>query len=125
MTVLYAKNLGSLQQFYRGLLALRVEHVANDHLLLGSARQQLLIVQIPAPIATAIEIADPPKRRTETPFKPVFDVASIAATRELARSLGGELNPSQDEWRFQGILVCDGRDPEGNVLQFRESRPTK
>jgi hypothetical protein len=24
-------------------------------------------------------------------------------------------------WEFQGSRVCDGQDPEGNVVQFRES----
>jgi hypothetical protein len=30
------------------------------------------------------------------------------------------LNPTDKEWRFQGFKVCDGLDPEGNVIQFRE-----
>ncbi len=27
------------------------------------------------------------------------------------------------EWSFGGFTVCDGMDPDGNVLQFRE--PTR
>jgi hypothetical protein len=28
--------------------------------------------------------------------------------------------PAEQEWSFQGSTVCDGFDPEGNVIQFRE-----
>jgi hypothetical protein len=32
----------------------------------------------------------------------------------------GAVNPPDQEWSFNGITVCDGLDPEGNVVQFRE-----
>jgi len=75
---------------------------------------------VPEHIACAIEIASPPRRRTETPVELVFEVACIAATRESARLHGGELYPVEREWTFQGYRVCDGQDPEGNVVQFRQ-----
>jgi DNA-binding MarR family transcriptional regulator/predicted enzyme related to lactoylglutathione lyase len=120
MTVLYAKSVERVQQFYRDLLSLRVEQIAIDHVLLGSPQVQLAIIQIPPAIAATIEIGAPPTRRSETPIKPVFEVASIAATRERAASHGGELLPADKEWSYQGFRVCDGQDPEGNVVQFRE-----
>jgi hypothetical protein len=81
---------------------------------------QLVIVAIPEHIAASIELADPPLRRTETPIKLVFTVASIHAARTAARPLGGELNPPEREWQFQEFRICDGHDPEGNIVQFRE-----
>jgi DNA-binding MarR family transcriptional regulator len=120
MAVLYAKNTEVVQSFYKDLLSLRVEHIAIDHVLLGSPRLQLAVIQIPPQVAATISISDPPKRRSETPIKLVFEVASIAKTRELAASLGGELYPLEKEWTYQGFRVCDGQDPEGNVVRFRE-----
>lgn len=59
-------------------------------------------------------------RRENAAIKPVFFVPSIAAVRAGADAFGGILNPSDNEWSFQGFKVCDGLDPEGNVIQFRE-----
>jgi len=47
-------------------------------------------------------------------------VPSIAASRETAAKLGGELNPPEREWEFDQAKVCDGHDPEGNVFQLRQ-----
>jgi hypothetical protein len=30
------------------------------------------------------------------------------------------LNSPDKGWAFQGFTVCDGLDPEGNVIQIRE-----
>jgi hypothetical protein len=32
------------------------------------------------------------------------------------------MEASDKEWTFNGVVVCDALDPEGNVLQFRETR---
>jgi hypothetical protein len=32
------------------------------------------------------------------------------------------MEPMEQEWSFNGVAVCDGLDPEGNVIQFRENR---
>lgn len=120
MAVLYAKNIEVVQSFYESLLALRVEHVASDHVLLGSPQLQLAVIRVAPQIAATIEIGAPPKRRSETPIKLVFEVASIAKARELAASLGGEVYPLEKEWTYRGFRACDGQDPEGNVVRFRE-----
>ncbi|HEY5308792.1 MAG TPA: hypothetical protein VIK97_09810, partial [Casimicrobiaceae bacterium] len=71
-------------------------------------------------IAATIGVAEPPVRRTETPVKMVLTVASIDVVRAAAESRGGQLNPPEHEWQFRGFRACDGHDPEGNVVQFRE-----
>jgi fructokinase len=123
MAVLYAKNIATLQAFYTGALALAVEHAESDHVLLASRGFQLVILQVPDAIGSTITIADPPRRRSETPIKLVFEVASLAAVRELAPRFGGAFNPKQREWTYRGQRVCDGQDPEGNVIQCREKVP--
>jgi uncharacterized protein YjbI with pentapeptide repeats len=118
--VIYAKNLGAVQSFYQGLFTLEVEQAQADHVVLVSSALELIILKIPDPIASTIEIADPPKRRSETPIKLIFEVVSISASRMHAHSLGGELDAPEGEWMYQGFRVCDGQDPEGNVIQFRQ-----
>jgi hypothetical protein len=72
-------------------------------------------------IASSIEITVPPGRRANVAFKPVFFVPSLTAVRAAAAAFGGVLNSADQEWSFQGCNVCDGLDPEGNVVQFREA----
>jgi DNA-binding MarR family transcriptional regulator/catechol 2,3-dioxygenase-like lactoylglutathione lyase family enzyme len=118
--VLYAKNLARMQEFYRSLLDLEVEQAQSDHVLLRSTLLELVIVQIPESIASTVDIAVPPRRRSGTPIKLVFDVMNLGATRASARVLGGEVDPSAQEWTSEGYRICDGQDPEGNVVQFRQ-----
>ena len=118
--VIFARNLSRVSEFYAGVLGLTVLHSETDHVVLGSPTFQLVIVSIPQDIASSIEIANPPVRRTRTPIKLVFFVPSIAASRGVAAKFGGELNPPEQEWHFRQSKVCDGHDPEGNVLQLRE-----
>jgi predicted enzyme related to lactoylglutathione lyase len=118
--VLYAKNLALVQAFYKAVLSLEVESAEKDHVVLASPRFQLVVLAVPERIAASIEIESPPRRRTDTPIKLAFEVTSIATAREVARIYGGELLPPERDWNFQGYRVCDGHDPEGNVVQFRQ-----
>lgn len=119
--VLYAKHLTRMRDFYAQVCGLKTVHSEDDHVILQSGVFQLVIVAIPESIAASITVATPPVRRENTPIKLIFYVDGIAATRQTVVSLGGELNPAEKEWQFQGTRVCDGHDPEGNVVQFRES----
>jgi len=118
--VLYARDLATMQEFYQGVFQLEVEQSELDHVVLGSSTSQLAIIQVPASIASTIHIADPPVRRTQTPIKLVFDVESISAARGAVLNLRGGIDPTESEWIFQGHRVCDGHDPEGNVVQFQQ-----
>jgi predicted enzyme related to lactoylglutathione lyase len=118
--VLYAKNLALVKEFYQAVLGLNVEHEENDHVVLASPAFQLVVLKVPRHIASSIEIESPPRRRTEAPIKLVFEIPNIAAARSTAPLHGGELFPPVREWNFQGYRVCDGQDPEGNVVQFRQ-----
>jgi len=118
--VLYAKNLALVKAFYEAVLSLNVEHAEKDHVVLASPAFQLVILKVPEHIASSIEIESPPRRRTETPIKLVFEIPSISAARAIAHLHGGELLPPEREWNFQGYRVCDGQDPEDNVVQFRQ-----
>jgi uncharacterized protein YjbI with pentapeptide repeats len=117
--VLYAKHLAGMQHFYQSLFLPEVEHAAPDHVVLTSSVSRLIIVQTPQSIAANIQITDPPTRRSETPIKLVFEVKDIGAARAAAPDLGGRIDAEYSEWTYQGSRVCDGQDPEGNVVQLR------
>jgi hypothetical protein len=118
--VLYAKSVERVSPFYVRCCAMRIVHSEDDHVVLESPAFQMVILAIPKAIAASISITTPPARRENTPIKLFFPVESIDAIRGVAGSLGGEINGPEHEWHFQGRKVCDGLDPEGNVVQFRE-----
>ena len=118
--IVYAKDIHSLARFYAAVADMEVMHEVDDHIVLESETHELVIVAIPAATAARIVITTPPTRRENTAFKLSFAVASLAEAREAAKANGGELNPSAKEWSFQGLRVCDGCDPEGNMIQLRE-----
>jgi predicted enzyme related to lactoylglutathione lyase len=118
--VVYAKDIRRLARFYADVADLEIVHEVADHVVLESETYELVVVALPAATAARIVITTPPARRENTAFKLTFAVASLAEARESAKAAGGELNPSAKEWSFQGMRVCDGCDPEGNMIQVRE-----
>jgi predicted enzyme related to lactoylglutathione lyase len=118
--VLYAKNVGRVVAFYSAVLGVQASDGDENHVVLESPGFQLVVLSIPEEIASSIEITIPPTRRANAAIKMVFFVPSIAAVRTSAEAFGGMLNSSDKEWSFQRFKVCDGLDPEGNVIQFRE-----
>jgi predicted enzyme related to lactoylglutathione lyase len=118
--VLYAKDMDRVAAFYEAVVRLKPADRDEKHVVLESSGCQLVVLRIPREIASRIEIAAPPVRRSEAAVKLVFVVPSISTARESAASCGGALNPADEEWSFNGFTVCDGLDPEGNVIQFRQ-----
>lgn len=118
--VVFAKDLSRVAAFYEALLPMVVVHAEADHVVLESSACQLVIHAVPKRIAASIQLADPPKRRSQTPIKLFFYVGSLADVRAKAPGLGGALDPASGEWAARDFRACDGHDPEGNVVQFRE-----
>ena len=118
--VIYAKDTSRVAAFYARVMGFRIAHSDAEHAALEYGGFQLIIHAIPPEIAASIAIANPPARREDSAVKLIFSVASINHARALAAEAGGELNPPEREWQFQGNRVCDGHDPEGNVIQLRE-----
>ena len=118
--VIYARHKARVSAFYQRTLGLDVVEDASSHDLLRGPGVELVIHAIPAEYASNIEIADTPQVREETPFKPVFAVADLEAVRAAASATGGSLAPVSSAWRYDGAVVIDGFDPEGNVVQFRQ-----
>lgn len=118
--VLFATRLDQVAAFYSNVLGLREAHRDADHILLESPGFQLVVHRIPGDAAATVDIAASPLRRASAAFKPVFFVQDLAKVRAIANAQGGAMEASDKEWTFNGVLVCDAIDPEGNVVQFRE-----
>ncbi len=118
--VLFAKNVDRVATFYSVVLGLTEANRADDHILLESPGFQLVVHRITGGRSARGDISAPPVRRATAAFKPVFFVPSIARLRGVAEAHGGVMEPADHEWSFNGVTVCDGLDPEGNVVQFRE-----
>jgi predicted enzyme related to lactoylglutathione lyase len=121
--VIFAKDMRRIAEFYRALVGLQVTYEDDAVIVLESASQQLVIHGIPAKAAASIQIASPPKLRENAAVKLVFPVDSIADVRARAPQLGGALHAKHEEFQTRGFKACDGHDPEGNVVQFRENAP--
>lgn len=118
--VVFAKDLPRVARFYEELAAMTVLLSDSHVVVLESPGFQLVLHAIPVEISNTFEIETPPQRRSDVPVKLFFPVASLARARALAATLGGAVDPVQDEWDARVFRACDGHDPEGNVVQFRE-----
>lgn len=118
--IVYAKDLERMVDFYEGAIGFNVTERAEGHVVLSLGDMQLVMLRIPAPIAASIQLTDPPALREDTPIKLVF-LADIDAVRAAAEGYGGAMMPASTEWSFQGLRVCDGNDPEGNIFQLRQA----
>jgi predicted enzyme related to lactoylglutathione lyase len=118
--ILYAQDITRVATFYSKTIGFDITHAEANHIILDSSTFQLVVHAIPAEIAAEIEIATPPVRREDTPIKLSFPVASINAARIAAAKHGGGLNGKDREWEFRGRRICDGHDPDGNVIQVSE-----
>jgi predicted enzyme related to lactoylglutathione lyase len=118
--VLFAKDPQRVAAFYEALAGLQVTHSGKDCIVLESVGSQLMVHPIAPKIARTIPIKVPAQRRSQAVVKLVFAVASIAQARARAPALGGGLDPPERMFDARGFRACDGHDPEGNVIQFRE-----
>jgi hypothetical protein len=117
--VLYAKNLDRLAEFYKTLGLVVDESERGDYAVLIGPHVEISIIQVPEPLASQIEISDPPQARSRTPIKLVFFVASIDAALATTSRLGGRIADGSERWQFRGHAVQDAIDPEGNQYQLR------
>ena len=122
--VVYVKDLDRVAAFYAGAVGLTLDARESDHAVLRADEFQLILVRMPDALARDVEVGDPPVRREDTPIKLVLPVSSLAGARDAAPAYGGVVDPVSREWTFNGARVCDGHDPEGNVVQFAESDPS-
>lgn len=117
--ILFAKDVARLRAFYGDLLGLSVIEDQPGWVRFDAGGCAVALHAIPAPIAAAITIEDPPVAREDTPIKLAFQVEDVALERE--RLIAGCARMGELK-RFGAVALCDGVDPEGNVFQI-SSRP--
>jgi hypothetical protein len=120
--VLFAKDLGRVAAFYLGSLGLTRVSGDEDHVVFDCDGFELVVHQIPKQIAETIVITRPPVRRVWGALRLDFPVASIADTRSLARSLGGDVDDAPPAWAERDAGFFFGYDPEGNQFGVSQRR---
>jgi hypothetical protein len=119
--VVFAKNKKRVSAFYQQTLDLDLAETATSHDLLRGHGYEVVVHTIPRKYAASMTITKPPVPRQDSPFKPTFVVVSLKAVRPAAQATGGYLKPDSGAWHFRGHVVIDGRDPEGNIVQFKQA----
>jgi predicted enzyme related to lactoylglutathione lyase len=119
LSVIYAKDLHKVADFYRRTLSLALLEEAADFVVLGGAGVEIAVVRMADAIAERVEITSPPRIREETPIKCSFRVDDLQRAKDRAEAAGGAIRPLASAWCWRGQWHLDGHDPEGNVLQFR------
>ena len=115
---IYAKDLGSVTNFYESLLAMSRLHTSEHMVVLQADQIQLIVHQIPEAISSQISIESPPVPRGDSALKFFLTVPSIASARTHATSLGGFL--MDHIYQGPGFTACNAVDPEGNIFHVRE-----
>jgi hypothetical protein len=87
--VVFAKRKKRVSAFYQQTLDLELVESDCSHDLLRGHGLEVVVHTIPPRIAKNIEVNEPPVLRQETPLKPTFVVASLAAVRSSAEATGG------------------------------------
>jgi catechol 2,3-dioxygenase-like lactoylglutathione lyase family enzyme len=120
-TVVYCLDLARMRAFYAGLGALELIDDGPGFVVLGLEDVEVSLVQAsPEAVAAFGALSVPVERRVDNPVKLVLPVDSLEKARAAAPDLGGLVDPESCTWSFRGGRICDGQDPEGNVVAFRE-----
>jgi predicted enzyme related to lactoylglutathione lyase len=118
--IIYAADPARLSDFYCRVQGFVLMHSDDEHFRLRLSTCELVILTTAESRAVANDPSSSPTPRNQVAIKPVFYVRDLEAVRNVARELGGVLNASNQEWRFEDSIVCDGYDPEGNIFQLRQ-----
>jgi hypothetical protein len=118
--LLFAKDLERMASFYEQVAGLTVKARVEGRVVLESAHYSLVLHALPQIVADNLTITSPPMRRTDVPVKLIFPVASLALVHTLSPMLGGGVDSESAEWIGPGFRACEGFDPEGNLVQWRE-----
>jgi predicted enzyme related to lactoylglutathione lyase len=123
--VLFTIHLRTVASFYERVAGMRTLRAENDHVRLEKGFFRLTVHRVPAHLARKVKVSKPPTVREHSALKLAFQVADIAQARETAAQFGGAVYPQEKEWDYEGLTVCDGYDPDGNVFQLFASSEKK
>jgi len=115
--VVFTRNIQGLAVFYGTVLGAKPLSEPSGDIRLINDRDEVLIHSIPKSIAKNIEISSPPAPRENSPFKPVFDVASLEIALKSVEAMGGVV--TSRAFSLDGLTRHDVLDTDGNVIQLR------
>jgi predicted enzyme related to lactoylglutathione lyase len=113
--ILYVRDVDRLAAFYQSMFGFSVlEEIVGEWAVLDTGTCQLALHQVgPAYRGTA-------RAAVESNAKLVLTVDQpLAGLRDALIAKGADLGEIKSYPGFTGLL-CDGRDPEGNVFQLAE-----
>jgi predicted enzyme related to lactoylglutathione lyase len=119
--VIFAKDVEAVARFYEAAVPMTIIAEEDGAVRLENETIQLVIHALPKAVAAQIEISVPPKVREQSAIKPVFAVDSLERVRGIVSAFGGGMNLASSAFVWAGFRACDGHDPEGNQVQFREA----
>ena len=111
--ILYVQEMAAMVRFYRDLLGLRVEEPADVEDLGGES----WVLLDTGATKLALHSGGAKRLGEDTPML-VFAVADLAAARSVLIERGTVWEEPFEA--APGILVCHGRDPEGNPLALEQ-----
>jgi hypothetical protein len=116
--ILYVQDVERLRAFYQAMLGCAVtEAIEHEWAVLRLGACELALHRVGKPW----RVADPSGRQVESNAKLVFTVdRPLSALRDELIAQGVALGAIKSYPGFTGLL-CDGRDPEGNVFQLAEA----
>lgn len=121
--VLFVADVERVASFYKVVASMQFVSGDGDHAVLEVEGFQLVVHKLKGEPEPVHDSQGRVRVREDSCSKLCLPVQSISAARSQAGSLGGFIKPVQHEWQARGFRACDGSDPEGNVIQIRESAP--
>jgi hypothetical protein len=119
--VLFAKDVARLAAFYAQVLAVVPKHAHAEKVVI-EAEDFLLVIHADSPSHGQGGDHAPPVLRENVPVKLFLPVFAGPGTPEH-RAARRWHEARAAEWNGPDFRACDGFDPEGNVVQFREVLP--
>jgi catechol-2,3-dioxygenase len=116
--ILYVQDVERLTTFYREMFGLPViEEIKGEWTVLAAGPCQLALHKV----GKAYRVADPASWQVETNVKLVITVdRPLAELRAELSAKGVSMGKIKSYPPLTGLL-CDGKDPEGNVFQLAEA----
>lgn len=111
--ILYVQDMDAMVAFYRNKLGLRVLFPTGKE----SYKDEMWVVLDTGATKLALHGGGQRRLGQDTP-RIVFAVSEIGTTRQLMLARGVEFSEVFEA--APGIMICDGRDPEGNPISLEE-----
>jgi len=119
--VVFVADVRRMSTFYRELASMSVLIEDDGYAVMEVEGLQLVVHALSGEPQVRPDAAGQVPVREDSYVKLCLPVKSISAARAIAAANGGAIKSPEHEWEARGFRACDGHDPEGNVIQVRES----